>query len=176
MKPNRNNPARPALDLRGLEALALAYVGRYATTEARLARYLQRKIAERGWGEADAPDVAALVARHAAAGYVDDRAFAEARAGALARRGYGGRRIGQALAAAGVDRAIGEAVAPDADVAFAAAETFARRRRFGRFATERAAPELARRQIAAMIRAGHGFVLAKAFVLCDPDEIPKRDQ
>jgi len=176
MKPDRNKSARPALDLRGLEALALSYVGRYATTEAKLARYLQRKIAERGWGEEGSPDVSALVARHAAAGYVDDRAFAAARAGALSRRGYGGRRISQALMVAGVDRAIGDALAPDADAAFSAAETYARRRRFGPYAAERAAPDLARRQIAAMMRAGHVFALARAFVLCDPGQIPKRDQ
>ncbi|MFM9978858.1 MAG: RecX family transcriptional regulator [Sphingomonadaceae bacterium] len=176
MKPNRHNSPRPPLDLPALEGLALRYVGRYATTEAKLARYLQRKIVERGWGDEDAADIAALVARFAAAGYVDDRAFAEGRAGALARRGYGGRRIGAALAAAGVDRAIGEALRPCPDAAYRAAETYARRRRFGPFAVTRATPEVARRQIAAMIRAGHDFGLARAFVLSLPGVIPMRDQ
>ena len=45
----------------------------------------------------------ALVERMAALGYVDDRAFAAARAAALGRRGYGERRVGEALRAAGID-------------------------------------------------------------------------
>ena len=76
--------ARPPtpLDPARLERLALRYVERFATTRAKLRRYLERKLRERGWGADAAPDTAALVERMAALGYVDDAAFAEARVAA----------------------------------------------------------------------------------------------
>ena len=40
---------RPPLDPEGLERLGLFYAGRYATTRAKLAAYLRRKLRERGW-------------------------------------------------------------------------------------------------------------------------------
>ena len=46
----RNKPAKPPLDAEALERLALFYVGRYATTRAKLASYLDRKLEERGFG------------------------------------------------------------------------------------------------------------------------------
>ncbi len=98
MAHERRRKTRPPLDGEALERLALLYAGRYATTRARLAGYLKRKLSERGWaGEKEAP-VAALVERLAGLGYVDDRAFAASRAAALGRRGYGERGVRQALA------------------------------------------------------------------------------
>src|SRR5687768_12328257 len=93
---------RPPLDQDGLERLALHYVGRYATTRARVRDYLNRKLRERGWSGETAPAVDRVVERIATLGYVDDAAFASARAAAMQRRGYGGRRIAQALAVAGI--------------------------------------------------------------------------
>jgi len=91
---------RPPLDSAALEQAALGYAGRYATTRAKLGAYLARKLRERGWAEAGAPPVERLVERMAAQGYVDDRAFAAARAAALGRRGYGERRVSEAARAA----------------------------------------------------------------------------
>ena len=103
MQRTRPNP-RP-LDASRLEELALAYVARFATSAAKLEGYLARKLRERGWeGEAQ-PPVAALVARFVAAGYVDDAAYARAKSGSLLRRGYGARRVDQALHAAGIGEA-----------------------------------------------------------------------
>jgi len=99
---DRGRRVKPPLDGAGLEQAALFYAGRYATTRARLAAYLGRKVRERGWGDSGAPQIGALVEKMAALGYVDDRAFATARAGALTRRGYGARRVGDALRAAGI--------------------------------------------------------------------------
>ena len=48
------------------------------------------------------PAIADLVARLAGLGYIDDAAFATARAASLQRRGYGERRVNQALYAAGI--------------------------------------------------------------------------
>jgi regulatory protein len=151
------------LDEDALHRLAIHYVGRYATTRAKLASYLRRKLKERGWADANEPDVAGLVARCADAGYVDDAAFAEARSVALTRRGYGARRIGQALAGAGIERALVSSLAHDEQAAFAAAEALARRRRFGPFSSGAVDEVAQRRAFAAMLRAGHSFALARRF-------------
>lgn len=160
----------PPLDPPRLERLALRYVERYATTRARLAAYLARKIRERGW-EGSAPDPHALAERMAELGYVDDRVFAEARAGAMGRRGLGARRIGEALRHAGVDAEDREALAESIqNEAKASALAFARRRRIGPYAREQADPDLRKRQVAAMIRAGHAPALAWTIARMSPGE------
>ena len=157
----------PPLDAAALDRLALAYVGRYATTRAKLAQYLRRKLSVRGWvGEEPAP-VEAVVARVAALGYVDDTAFAEQRSAALARRGYGARRVREALRHAGVE---GEAAEAGEEEALAAALAFARRRRIGPFATEERDPDQRRRDLAAMMRAGHALDVARRVVRARPGE------
>lgn len=148
-----------------LDALAVRYVARYATTRARLAQYLVRKVKERGWADNLAPPpIDAIIERCVANGYVDDRAFAQTRASSLARRGYGHRRVVQALQTAGIERDIVDDLAPDGEAAFAAAEAYARRRRLGAFGAQPVDPALRARQLSAMIRAGHGFELARYFV------------
>ena len=83
--PAERRPPRP-LDAAALDRLALRYVERFATTQGELADYLRRKVRERGW-EGEPADPAAIAARMAALGYVDDRLFAESKAAALARLG-----------------------------------------------------------------------------------------
>jgi len=162
------------LDAAGLQELALGYAARYATTAARLRRYLVRKVGEREWTPADPPDIEALVTRLTGLGYVDDRAFAAANTRDLTARGFGTRRVRGALAAAGVGRDdAAAATAPDAeapDAALATAIAFARRRRFGPFARAPSDdPAQRRRELAAMARAGHDFDIARR-VLQAPDE------
>jgi len=153
-----------------LDRLALRYVERFATTRARLAAYLDRKIRERGW-EGPAADTAALAERMAALGYIDDRAFAEARARSMARRGLGARRVAQAFHAAGIAAEDAEAVAPDiAGQALDAALALARRRRIGPFAAEPADRAQRERQLAQMMRGGHSFALARRIVEMAPGE------
>jgi regulatory protein len=147
----------------------LAYVARFATSRAKLASYLARKLKERGWAGAGEPPVEALVAKAASLGFVDDAAFAMSKARSLTARGYGERRVGQALHAAGVGESDGEAARGQARVAAVeAALHFARRRRLGPFATAALAPEARERALSAMIRAGHGFRLAKAILALEP--------
>jgi regulatory protein len=153
------------MDQDGLLRLALHYVGRYATTEAKLGDYLRRKVRERGWDGEAAPDFDGVVARCAASGYVDDASFATMRAGALGRRGYGARRIGQALQQAGIARALADSNLPDEEAAMAAAEIYARRKRIGPFALTLPDESLRRRHLSAMLRAGHSFALARKFAL-----------
>jgi regulatory protein len=152
---NRNIPRLHAESLR---ALALRYVERYATTRARLTRYLERKLYERGWDGEGEPPVAQLVEKMAGLGYVDDRQFAEQRAAALTRRGYGGRRIQADLRAAGIDADDAEPALPqDEAKAREAALVFARRKRIGPFAIQPPDEAGKRRAFAAMARAGHSL-------------------
>jgi regulatory protein len=176
MRPDRKKSPRPPLDAEGLERLGLAYAGRYATTRAKLAAYLGRKVKERGWEGPAEPPIGPLVERFADLGYVDDSAFASARAGALLRRGYGERRVEQALRAAGIgeddkDPALDQA----REGAWAAALRFAERRRLGPWAAE--APDRAGREraLGAMIRAGHGMAAARRLIDAAPGAIPESD-
>jgi regulatory protein len=168
---SRPQRPRPPLEPADLERFALRYVERYATTRARLADYLKRKIRERGWAGTESPDTAALAERMAELGYIDDRAFAEARAGAMGRRGLGARRVNQALRHAGIESEDAEAVAPTIEAdAGASALTYARRRRIGPFSHEPADRPLRQKQLAAMLRAGHAFDLARRIVRMEPGE------
>lgn len=169
------NP-RPPFDRETLEQAALRYAGRYATTRSKLTAYLHRKLEERGWGEEGDPPVARLVERMSELGYVDDRAFARARAAALGRRGYGERRVRVALQVAGVepeDRE--EAEQESQDTAFESALRFARRKRIGPFAEEK--PDRAGREkaLGAMLRAGHPMAIARRLVDSAPGDVPEPD-
>lgn len=154
----REKRAPPPLDAPRLEELALAYVARFATSAAKLDGYLARKLRERGWAEeggTGAATAAAIVARFVEAGYVDDAAFARAKSGSLLRRGYGMRRVGQTLGAAGIAEEVRAAVAPGRGAQRRAALALARKRRFGPFAAGPIDRPAREKQIAAMLRAGH---------------------
>ncbi len=161
----------PPLDQPALERAALRYVERYATTRAKLAAYLMRKLRERG---AEGPvDVAGLADRMAELRYVDDRAFAEARAASMTRRGLGARRVRDALRHAGVGADDAGAVAETLDDgAEAAAQAFARRKRIGPFAHEAVPRERQEKQVAAMVRAGHAPHLARRIAAMPPSDDP----
>ena len=147
-----------------LEELALAYVARFATTQAKLRAYLVRKLRERGWAEDGAPPVEAVVARYVEAGYVDDAAWARMKAGSLLRRGYGARRVGEALGQAGVAEDLRADVRPGEVEARRAALVLARRRRFGPFAMTPPDRPARDKQVAAMLRAGHPLDIARRIV------------
>ena len=168
MSVKRRNPH--PLTCERLEELALAYVARFATTQAKLRGYLQRKIYERGWDGEGAPPVDELAARYAELGYVDDAAWARMKASSLLRRGYGARRVGEALGQAGIAGELQEDMRPPEIEQRRAALTMARRRRFGPFAAgvpDRPARE---RQLAAMVRAGHALDIARPILdASDPD-------
>lgn len=161
----RARPKKP-LDAAKLRDLALAYVARYATSSAKLERYLARKLRERGWAEdaEDGPDIPALVERYIELGYIDDEAFARNKSGSLMRRGYGTRRVDQALGQDGISSDIREDVRAGEPEQRHAALALAKKRRFGPFAME--APDKPRRekQIAAMLRAGHSLDSAREMV------------
>jgi regulatory protein len=169
--PSDKKPPPPLNDER-LRGLALHYVGKYATTQAKLAAYLTRKVRERGWDGERRTNIGALVEQFAELGYINDAQFAEARSRSFVRRGYGERRLNEDLRASG----IGESDAVPAkehmaESSFAAAENFARRKRLGPFADQAAPPEKRQKQLHAFLRAGHSFDVAKRFVNAAPGEI-----
>ncbi len=174
MSRSKPRKEKKPLDEEGLEALALRYVERYATTRRKLAGYLNRKLFERGWAGNREPDPVALAEKMADLRYIDDAAYAESRANSLTRRGYGARRVEQALFAAGIGEEDG-AQARDiaAEARWESALAFARRRKIGPFAAEKPDERDRRRAFAAMARAGHDFDIARRLIDARPGEIPE---
>ena len=170
----RKAKKRKPLDETSLRDLALSYVARFSTTGAKLEQYLARKIRERGVAEdADGRvkelDVSALVSDFITRGYVDDDAYARAKSRDLTARGYGAKRVEQALYVAGVDEQVRGDNAPSEARSREAAALLARKRRFGPYgaphggfedhetaeADRAEAHKKREKQIAAMLRAGH---------------------
>lgn len=176
--PDGRKRAKPPLDEVALRDLALSYAARFASTGARLEAYLVRKLRERGVAEdADgrtaAIDVPALVARLVELGYVDDAAYARMRARDLGQRGYGARRVEQALWAAGVDEEIRADTAPGEAARRRAAVLMAQKRRIGPFGepADEDADRLEQRKarekaVAAMLRAGHDYEHVRFILDC----------
>lgn len=159
------------LDQESLRRLAIRYVERYATSRKKLADYLHRKIRERDWQDAEPPAVEELVERFAEQGYIDDALYAQNKASALTRRGYGARRVSHALYQAGISEADGrEAFQISEANKWAAADKFARKRRIGPYAETRQETDKCRKQLQAFLRAGHDFDLASRFVFASPGE------
>jgi regulatory protein len=176
LRANRDIKAKPPLERGGFERLALHYVGRYATTRAKLRSYLVRKLRERGWSGEGEPPLDDLIARFAELGYVDDQAFASSRSAALQRRGYGERRIDEALKGAGISDEDGAGARRAAkDGSWEAALRFAQRRRIGPFATDVLDRPSRERAFAAMLRAGHRIDHARRVLDAAPGEIPNPD-
>ncbi len=168
---------RPPLDADRLRDLALHYVGRYATSRAKLRLYLDRKIGERGWSEETPPDVQALVDRFAELGYIDDAGFATMKGASMTRRGYGPRRVAEALRGAGITETDRQNADAQADAArWSAAETFARRKRIGPFAAGPIDRDQRQKAIAAFLRAGHGYDVARKWVDAPPGEPPQAEE
>lgn len=167
----RRHGRRPPLplDQPRLDELALAYVGRFATTRAKLASYLARKLRERGWEGERSPDVEAIVERLSSLGYVDDRSYANIKARSLTARGYGARRVGDALRSAGIgEEDSAEAREQAESEAVESALRYARKRRIGPFASDSPDRAQVERSLAAMVRAGHDFGLSRAILEMEP--------
>ncbi len=162
----QNKRTKKPLNKAVLQEMALSYVARYATSSAKLERYLKRKLFERGWDEeeADEPDVDGLVSRYVELGYIDDEAFARAKSGSLLRRGYGKRRVNQTLGQDGIASEIREDVAPGEAQQRHAALAMAKKRRFGPFANTPVESDKREKHIAAMLRAGHNLDSAREMV------------
>lgn len=167
----------PPLDENSLREMALRHVGRFATSRGKLIAYLRRKLRERGWGGEQPADPEALADRFVELGYIDDAGYAVMKSTALTQRGYGARRVDETLRAAGI--AENDRAAADAQMAsdrWAAADRFARRKRVGPYATGPMDPKARDKAIAAFLRAGHDFALARRWVDAAPGEVPEADE
>lgn len=160
------------LNREGLDSLAIAYVGRFATSRAKLIAYLARKLRERGWEDETLPPIEAVADRLVDLRYVDDEAYAVMKSGAMQRRGLGRRRIAQALQFDGIAEQSREDAAPNSAERWDAAMRHAKRKRIGPFAQEMADRPLREKQIASFMRAGHDMDLARLWTSCAPGEMP----
>ena len=152
-----------------LEKAAYHYVERYATSSENLRRVLMRRVDRSAhFHETDrntgAVWVDEIVNKLVAAGVLDDENYAKMRAESLVRRGYGPKRIANALRAKGVPDDIAKAALAHleqivADPEMTAAIAFARRRRIGPFRGEDRT-ENRQRELAALARAGISYDVA----------------
>ena len=156
-----------------LERAALHYLGRFASTQENLRKVLERKVRRRN--EDSAPpteeqscwidDVVAKCVRY---GYVNDEAYAAARAESLLRKGKPTRQIVQDLRFKGVSadvatETVGALGDDEADITAdrQAAAAYVRRRRFGPYRREDRDTEGKReKEIAAMMRVGFSYGLS----------------
>lgn len=145
---------------------ALAYLDRYAGSEASLRRVLTRRALRLCAPAGVANLVDATVARARGLGLVDDLAFAEARARRLLGRGRAPAAVRAALAGKGIaaevsDRALARIAGEAGDLDLRAAVAFARRRRLGPWRSGAADADRARRDLAMMARAGFPLPVAR---------------
>jgi regulatory protein len=164
-----------------LREAALRHLARYAATEARLLRVLNRRIdrwlraAREATPDDDRhPDQAAqsreaarrVVAALVASGVVNDTAYAAGRARTLLRAGKSRAKIAQHLALRGIDRTtIRDALPDDGSHDLAAALLLVRKRRLASQTT----PEARKRALGILARAGFSHATAQEALNTDPD-------
>jgi regulatory protein len=169
--------ARPGADAAartspaGLEAAAIDYLARYASSKAQLRRALERRI--RRWAPREEADPAAaraaipaLLGKLERLGLLDDERFALTHAARLHGRGRSLGRIRTGLAQRGIDRettavALAAVRSANADPDFTAAAAFARRRRLGPYRPAKERSERRAKDLAALARAGFGYEIAR---------------
>jgi regulatory protein len=178
-KPNATRPP----DASSLRQAALAHLARFAATEAGLARVLGRKIDNWARKSTEEPDavlaatqsaracIPAIVRQLVEAGAISDAAFAQTRARSLSRAGRSRRAIGAHLATRGVPAALAaEALPNDPAHEFVAALIHARKRRLGPWRKHATSPELLRRELGSLARAGFGHDVASKALDSDQSE------
>ncbi len=169
-----------------LERAGLYYLGRYATSAENFRQVLWRKV----WRAARVHEtdeaqcagwIEALVERYVAAGLIDDRSYADARARSLHRRGNGLRVIRGKLAQKGIAGDVieaalealagEEAAASPGALDLRAALTLAAKRRLGPWRRDPLTRADNRaRDMAALARAGFGYDIARRIVEAESAE------
>lgn len=166
-----------------LAAAALYYLLRFAASEASLRKTLDNKLRRAALAHPAFADDHAALARlrasidmivdgHKRRGAINDVAFADMKAGSLRRAGRSARMIQQKLAMKGLDaaiidqalKAVDEGDARGADLR--AAQAFAKKRRLGMYRLARVfddkeAADQARKDLAALARAGFSLDVAR---------------
>jgi regulatory protein len=149
-----------------LEAAALFYLERFASSSANLRRVLLRRVRRSADlhgtdPEAGAETVEALIKRFLATGLLDDRAYAEAKSASLHRRGASSRAIAAKLGAQGLERGLIAAALSQNGDDLEAAASLARRRRLGPFRPEATRDANRQKDLATLARAGFSRSVAE---------------
>jgi regulatory protein len=176
-----------------LANVALAYLGRYAATEASFRRVLENRLrraamqnavfaADRAAQKALREAIEKLVEKYKTAGVLNDAAYAEMKIGSLRRSGGSARRISQKLQVKGVKAPI-IAAAFEEEVEREgegrerkAALLFAKKKGLGPYRKEGARKKLdeaaqKKKDIAAFLRAGFSYDLVKEVLGADPEDV-----
>jgi len=181
-------PLAPPPDASVLHDAALTYLARYAATETGLLRVLLRRIDR--WSQqsraagadpdtvtvgtaAAAAAARSVVAQLAAAGAVNDAAFAESKVRSLTRAGRSRRAIGAHLTAKGVGTETQRQTLAESDGndELAAALVLARRRHIGPFCQgDPPDADGHRRELGILARAGFSQDVARRALAFDPAE------
>jgi regulatory protein len=170
-----------------LEASALFYLERFATSSANLRRVLQRRVRRSAElhgtdAQAGAQLIDALIQRFLGNGLLDDRAYAAAKSASLHRRGTSSRGIAAKLAGKGLGRDLVQAVLGEADDEaglatrpggdLAAAAALARRRRLGPYRDEALREAHRLKDLGTLARAGFARSVAEQVLrAADPDAL-----
>lgn len=185
---DRPTPRPPRVDARGLREAALRHLERFACSSAGLRRVLERRVqrAEMRGAEIDHAavhdSIGATIHDLERLGILNDERHAEMRAGSLHQRGYGRRRILNALARDGIGEAdianalnrlaeeLGGEEGSDLDIT--AARRFAKRRRIGPYRIRAVDDQRRqyRKDLAALARAGFELGLSRRVLDEVPDE------
>jgi regulatory protein len=156
-----------------INAVALAYLQRFATSAQNLRNVLMRRVRDSAHAHDDDPDIGAkwvdsLIERFLRAGLLDDASYAAARAATMHRRGASARGIRAWLAAKGVaaddiDHGLDQLNTAVRNTGLRGAYNYARRRRLGPW---RARDRDGRRDrdLAALARQGHGYDVARVVI------------
>ena len=163
-----------------LENAALYYLQRYATSAENLRRVLARKV-KRSCAFHKLPEdefhpmIEDLIKRYLSSGLLNDNSFAEAKAATLRRQGKSRRAIEAKLQAKGLGKkdiaaAMDKAGGGD-DAELEAARSLAKKKKLGRHRVKPLKdPKDARKEMAAMARAGFSFDVAKRALNYKGDE------
>ncbi|HLJ65360.1 MAG TPA: RecX family transcriptional regulator [Stellaceae bacterium] len=158
------------VDAAYLERSALFYLERFASSSANLRRVLMAKVTRSARAHGTDPAegarfVEALITRFIASGFLDDRAYALAKAASLGRRGASKHAIKQRLAVKGLPgELIDVALQEHGELASAAA--LARRRRLGPYRALEARASYYAKDLASFARAGFSLETARRVLAC----------
>ena len=158
----RPRAQRPLTPLR-LERYAAWYLERYPAPSPHLRKMLHRRMDRAEDCQVDGSHVEAIIARLVQAGFVNDVQYAADKARSLHRRGNAPRAIRAKLASKGlygdvVDQAIrdlGEHAELDS------AQTYARKRRLGAWASDSPSRERYQKDLAKLARRGFSYDVAR---------------
>lgn len=170
----RAKPAK-AITPAYLERIATFYLQRYAASQHKLRKVLERRVERNCRTRGEEPGehaelISDIICRTMSSGLVDDRTYATAKVASLARRGASKSMIRMKLRHDGVeDGLVAEALSGHGHDDEQAARRLAQRRRLGPWrAKDRT--ERRDRDIAALCRAGFSPSLARAVIDGDHDQ------